>query len=246
MRLRGEIKSVDTLSRDEKNRMFQLMNIYFYGVTKDNFNKDLQEKDWVIVLYDNLAGQIQGFSTLMFMQETVCGIPIKAVFSGDTIINKDYWGETTLAKIWLEFIYSLKQKYGDTKLFWFLITMGYKTYRYLPVYCKKFYPHCDEETPEFEKRVLDALAFKKFGLAYNSKSGIIHFDKPRERLKPNVADIDQARLKNKHIDFFVRKNPFYASGDELACISELSEENIKSRFLLNSRQKVVRKSEDLE
>lgn len=218
---------MDTLSQRQTDRMFNLMSAYFDNVCKDKFEKDLNEKHWVIILKDSAGGEIQGFSTFMLLDSAADNTPVKGIFSGDTIVDKKYWGETELMRVWGKFIISLMEKYKDYKLYWFLSSMGYKTYKFLPVYLNEFYPRYDKKTPPFEQKVLDAFAYKKYPLEYNGDTGIIHFDRKKECLKTGMADIAPNRLKNPHIKFFAEKNPLFWQGDELACIAELSEENMK-------------------
>jgi len=207
--------------------MFEIYSAYFDNVSFERFQADLQEKESAILLRDPIYNEIQGFSTLMLMNEKVEGCNVTAIFSGDTIIEKEYWGDCELARIWLELIFSLKAQNNYEKFYWFLISMGYKTYRFLPVYFKNFFPCYDKKTPDFEQKILDTLAMRKFKAQYYKETGLISFSEPRERLKSGVADVDQKRLKNKHLQYFISKNPNYLNGDELACIAELSEENFK-------------------
>lgn len=228
MRLAGEIQNVKALTDAQKERMFELMKLHFDGIDQAAFNSDLSEKQWVILLYSYLTGTIVGFSTQMIIAKTIDDIPVTAVFSGDTIIHKDYWGDTELVRLWGRLILSLMQKYEDTKMYWFLISMGYKTYRFLPVFFKEFYPRYDKPTPEFEQNVLDTFGQLKYPLQYNSTLGIIHHSKTSARLKSGIADIKDYLLKNPHIAFFLQRNPFYYKGDELACVAELTKENLKT------------------
>ncbi|MEW6009344.1 MAG: hypothetical protein AB1629_06905 [Candidatus Omnitrophota bacterium] len=227
MRLIGNIKEVNSLSHAEKDRMFQLMTSYFDNMKREIFDRDLSEKQWVILLKDSDIGYIRGFSTQMLISEEVDKISVKALFSGDTIIEKEYWGQTELVKVWGKLVFYLIEKYKDSRLYWFLVSMGYKTYRFLKVYFYEFYPCYNKEFPRFEKMVLDIFAYKKYTLEYNANAGIIHFNHPKEHLKAGVADVTAQRLSDPHIRFFVKKNPLYAQGDELACLAELKEENMK-------------------
>lgn len=227
MKLAGKIKEVNSLSQVEKDRMFELMASYFDNMKRETFERDLSEKQWVILLEDLDIGYIRGFSTQMLMSEKIDKVSVKAVFSGDTIIEKEYWGQTELVKVWGKLIFSLIEKYKDSRLYWFLVSMGYKTYRFLKVYFYEFYPCYNKEFPRFEKAVLDVFAHKKHPLEYDANSGIIHFNYPKERLKAGVADVSAQRLSDPHIRFFVEKNPLYAQGDELACLTELKEENMR-------------------
>ena len=227
MKLSGSVVLVQELSPADRTRMFSILDSYFEGVSFPQFARDLQEKDWAVVLRDVGTGTVQGFSTMKLMNITVSGQPVWAVFSGDTIIEKEYWGEWTLARVWLNFVVALREQYRPYKFYWFLISMGYKTYRFLPVYFDAFYPCCTRDTPVFEKQVLDSLAQAKFGEQYNQDTGIIHFDDLSEKLKRGVAEIDDRRIRNSHIRFFIQKNSGYNRGDQLACLAEISVSNLK-------------------
>jgi len=215
------------LSTAHHDRMYELMSAHFDRVTRENFEHDLSEKQWVILLRDSVSGEIQGFSTLMLLDAVILGEPIKAVFSGDTIVHRDYWGETELASVWGQFILSLIERYRGTKFYWFLISKGYRTYRFLPVYFKEFFPRFDKETPEFEGLLMEVLAERKFPHHYLPELGILRFDDDKDRLKPELAEVNELRKKDPHVAFFPDRNPGYVNGDELVCVAELSEENLK-------------------
>ena len=227
MRLRGNVIPVAELSAEDQLRMFAILESYFDGVSFSQFSRDLSEKNWAVLLRDAATGVIRGFSTLMLMRQTVRGEPVWAAFSGDTIIEKEYWGEPTLARVWLHFIVSLRERYRPYKFYWFLISMGYKTYRFLPVYFNLFYPCHNRDIPVFEKQVLDAFARAKFGKHYDPDAGVIRFEAPSETLKNGVADIDERRIRNPHIRFFLERNPGYNRGTQLACLAEISVENLR-------------------
>ncbi len=227
MKLQGRVVNIAELLPQEKQRMFEILAAYFENVSAENFSRDMEEKDWVILLRDKDTQCIRGFSTLRLMQEEVLGQNVWAVFSGDTIIEREFWGDSELARVWLEFMLSLRRKYSFPKFYWFLISMGYKTYRFLPVYFKRFYPCHGQVIPGFEKQVMDTLAYARFGSQYNAETGVIHFEQSRERLKEGVADIDDRRRRNPHVRYFLNQNPHYGLGDELVCLAEISEDNLK-------------------
>ena len=228
-RLISKIVNITSLSKPQIDEMHNLFCKYFDNASADKFERDLKEKEWVILLTDKKSGRIQGFSTQMVVDVIVDGLPVKIVFSGDTIIDKEYWGEPTLAKAWLNFFYSLANNSGNKiKLYWFLITMGYKTYRFLPVYFKQFYPCVDKETPLFEKRVIDTIALSKFPNEHNQATGVIKNLSGREILRAGVADINPVKFSNPHVRYFVNNNPEYMKGDELACLALIDKENLKS------------------
>src|SRR3989338_2545040 len=221
-RLSGGVVPVTGLTDSEINRMFYHMVQNYEGIERKTFDRDLSEKSDVILLKDTEQGQIQGFSTLVVLEELVRGNKTKALFSGDTIIDKQYWGDSELESHWGKYAFSLIDKNLGTPLFWFLMSKGYKTYRFLPVFFNEFYPRYDKQTPPYEQEVLDAFASRKFPLNYDPKAGLILFDGHKDRLRQGIADIDESRLKNPHASYFVQRNPNWAKGDELACIIPLT------------------------
>ena len=89
MSLKGTtIKSTD-LSIKDIHAMYKLMLEYYSNVSLEKFQKDLLEKDW-IVLFKDVYKKVKGFSTLMIMDMDIEGKVVKGVFSGDTVIHKDH------------------------------------------------------------------------------------------------------------------------------------------------------------
>src|SRR5213075_2399216 len=110
-------------------------------------------------------------------------------------------------------------------IYWFLICSGYKTWRFLPVFFREFYPNATIETPDRVRRILDALAAQKFGGEYCRESGIVRF-RTATPLRRGVATVTDQRLRDPHIAFFTRVNPGHSHGDELACLAEVSRANL--------------------
>ena len=225
--LTGDIVKIGDISSGDAEKMFRLLSAHFDGVLLPNFLADLKEKHGAIILRDKETGEIAGFSTLLVLETAVDGEQVKAVFSGDTIVERSHWGETELGRLWLKFVFDFMESNPGGKLYWFLISQGYRTYSYLPNYFNEFYPRHDKTAPPFEQKVLDALASEKFPGEYDAKTGIIRFKTPRDHLKPELSQINEKRLKNPHVRFFAEKNPFHHLGDELACIAPLAKENFK-------------------
>jgi hypothetical protein len=98
VKLHGEIIKIDSLTSETINAMYALMDEFYDRITPSAFQKDLSEKDYSIMLYDQ-NNALKGFSTQKMMQVTVGKQEIYGVFSGDTIIHKDHWGSLALFKV---------------------------------------------------------------------------------------------------------------------------------------------------
>jgi hypothetical protein len=225
MKLDGRLVQAAALSAEERAQMFALMDSYYDGVSLAAFDADLAEKHWVIQLLDPRTEQLCGFSTQMLLRADVAGLPVSALFSGDTIVARDHWGDTALAHIWGRLALGLIGRLGPAELYWFLISKGYKTYRYLPLFFREFYPRYQAPTLERPQAVLDALARAKYPSAYDPSRGIIPAGTGKERLRPGVADISPERLRDPHVRFFEARNPRHARGDELCCLAPLTRAN---------------------
>jgi hypothetical protein len=225
-RLHSESVAIFKLSAADRRSMFEIFSRHYDCVTWERFHHDLEEKNCAIVLRD-ARGEICGFSTQKIMRAVVEGVPVKAVFSGDTIVDRRCWGDQELGKAWCRYVAALYAEEPETRLFWFLISKGFRTYLYLPLFFHDFYPRWNAAAPEFEQQVLNTLASLKFGEQYHPESGLITFANSQGQLKPELAVVPQRRLDHPHVRFFLERNPTYALGSELACLAEISPCNMK-------------------
>lgn len=226
MNVCGELQEAKRLTEASIKAMFILMDTYYDQMTYSNFVGDLSEKDYCILLKDE-SGVIQGFSTQKLISFPLSGgREIHGVFSGDTIIHKDYWGSFELYKVFAQSFLKYSNQFSE--FYWFLISKGYKTYRMLPLFFKTFYPNYLEQTPEYEKQVMDAFGQFKYPGQYNKKTGIIEYRGEKVKLKEGVADVTLKRLKDKNIQFFIKANPDYMSGNDMVCLARLEPDNLRS------------------
>src|SRR5262249_6615643 len=161
----------------------------------------------------------------MLLEVEVAGRPVKALFSGDTIVAREYWGDNALSHVWGRLALSLIDSLGEGELYWFLLSKGYKTYRFLPVFFREFYPRHDVATPAWARAVLDALARSRYPDAYDSALGILRGGPGKDRLREGIAGVTPERLHDPHVRSFVGRNPGHAQGEELCCLAPLTREN---------------------
>jgi hypothetical protein len=227
--LMGSVVPRAQLAPTDRDRMYELLSAYFDGTERDRFEDDLAEKDAVVLLRDSITSEIQGFSTFQRMEIDIDSRDIVAFYSGDTIVAKEYWGETILSRLWSQTIFAeadlIRADRPSAEVFWFLICSGYKTYRFLPVFFRESYPCLSCSTPCEIKRILDALGNAKFGNQYDAQSGIVRFAQATP-LRQGVAEVTERRLNDPMVAFFNSVNPGHACGDELACITRVSRDNV--------------------
>jgi hypothetical protein len=225
MRLQGLVVPAAAVTGRQRDEMFALMDRYYAGTDRATFEADLGEKHWVILLCDPVTGAVHGFSTQMLLEGDVAGRPVQALFSGDTIVARDHWGDQVLAGVWGRLALTLIDAPGEAERYWFLISKGYRTYRYLPLFFHEFYPRHDRPTPPRAREVIDTLAGRKYPGQYDPAAGVVRGGAGKDRLRPGVAELTAGRLHDPHVGFFVARNPGHAAGDELCCLAPLSRAN---------------------
>lgn len=233
--LYGETKQVPMLSTGERQRMFELMLLYYDGMNLEQFEADLTEKQAVMLMRDT-SHKIIGFSTCMILDLTVDGIEIKGFFSGDTIVHEAYRKTTLLAaELGKNFLMLLRES-PNIPCYWMLISKGCRTYCLLPLFFNEWYPRFNDITPTYAKRIMEVFAEMKYPKQYDRERGIIAFQGITEALKLRVADADELRLQNPHVRFFAERNPNHMQGDELVCLAHIAVENFSKVFLRILRQ----------
>lgn len=207
--------------------MYALMAEFYDNTDEAVFRKDFAAKDHCLVLR-NSAGRIIGFTTQKIMTVEADGKPLHGVFSGDTIIHRDYWGQTDLYRIFSRYWFRYALQYDE--FYWFLICKGYKTYCILPLLWAEFYPNYRTKTPASVKKIIDAYAISLYPDAYNPATGVVEYRSKKDRLKTGVAEIDARRMKNPDIAFFCQMNPHHTEGNDLACLAKLDAACLKPRM----------------
>ncbi|MCC6457032.1 MAG: hypothetical protein IT328_18895 [Caldilineaceae bacterium] len=223
----GETVARAALSPATVDEMVQLFSEHYDLVCPEHFRRDLAQKDQVVLLREERQGTLQGFSTLAVYTTTAQGRKVGVVYSGDTIIRPAFWGTPALPSVWIKRVLALAAQLPQP-VYWLLISSGYKSYRFLPVFYREFYPRYDCPTPPEQQAILDELAQQRFGAQYDAASGVVRFVSGATPLRPGVADVSEERQRNPHIRFFLARNPGHAQGDELVCLTRIAWENLTS------------------
>jgi hypothetical protein len=182
-----------------------------YFSDASEFDEDLSKKDWAVLLFD-AGGSLAGFSTLVRMVHGESTV----FFSGDTVVRVDQRSSWDLSTIWSQSIFRLVA--GEVgPCYWFLICSGFRTYRFLPVFFREFYPRFDSTTPLAIRQLIDELGRACFGERYHD--GVV-------RLQSACLEPLPVRRLDAHSRFFLEANPLWAQGHELACLTRLDQHNL--------------------
>jgi hypothetical protein len=214
----------ESLQGHDRDAMRLLLAAHFDGVTLETFERDLDDKNWVLLFED--AGRLRGFTTLLVYETVHRGEQVAVVYSGDTIMARDAWSSAVLPRAWIAAVRAIRDRHLHTRrLYWLLLTSGVRTYRLLPVFWKEFFPRFDVVTPVEAESLLVHLAAERFGSSYHHDRGLVQFPAP-QRLRDAGSPAVAGGRHEPHVEFFHRANPGWRDGDELVCLTEISFDNL--------------------
>lgn len=218
--LTTKIQNIKKIDSQLIDTLFLLFEQYYLDVSKDQFIADLKEKTHIIIMR-NSEKKIVGFSTQKREWVTLEGKKILALFSGDTVIDKDYWGKKDLQKAFFWFILESKLLSRGAPLYWFLISKGFKTYLMMRKNFRRSYPNPLTDFPPFAKKLSHFYYQKRYGNDYMPESNLIIFKNIKGAVKESFQDLPAGPITDLNIQYFLEKNPHYDQGHELACITQI-------------------------
>jgi len=219
--LKGATVWRESLTEHQRAQMLALMQVCYAGVSAERFTRDLADKQYVILLSARRSGELVGFSTLRVSEEQVGGQAVEVVFSGDTVIHPDYWGQKELQVRFGRFMMARKLRRPMRPLLWLLLSAGYKTYLLAVNHFPRTVPRHDWEAPPERVSFLRTLAGRWFGEQYDGTKGTVRFTGAHYRVRDGVSPIDREAAAHPHIAFFARNNPAHGDGEELVCLAEI-------------------------
>ena len=237
----ASVRDRHALGAADIGAMYALFDRYYEGGSRAVFEHDLAGKSHVIELRERSPdgasiGALCGFSTLVLFTVEHAGRTVRAVFSGDTIIAREHWGEQALAHAFCRYAGRLQAEAPGLPLYWLLISKGHRTYRYLHVFAREYFPAPGRPTPPAMQALLDALCECRFGSTYDAATGLVHLDAAAvTRLRPEWTQVRESLADAPDVAYFLARNPRHAAGDELACLCELAPANLRSFALREFR-----------
>lgn len=220
-----EVLPIDALCEQDKRAMLALLSRCFVGVRTEVFYADLTDKTLAVLLRDE-GGVLMGFTTLaLYPTVGPDGDDATIVCSGDTIVAPEAWGSSALPRVWVNAALDWHGDQGVGRLYWLLLTSGFRTYRFLPVFVQAFYPHANQPTPPAMHAWMQRVSAERWGDAYDPAAGVVRFEHP-QRLRGGLVEVPAAKREDPHVRHFLKLNPGAADGDELVSVCELGAANL--------------------
>lgn len=213
-----QVVPVRVLSTAVQGEMFSLMESHYDGVSRETFATDLADKDDVFLFY--VGGRLIGFSTILCRQlPDIPGATI--LFSGDTVIDQDFWGRSFLQIAFGRYVLERKLRRPHAPLYWMLISKGYKTYLMMRRNYPWSFPQPGREPPTREGAAMDRFYASRFGSDYDPSTGLIRHDTGNYAVKEEWSEPPAELAADPDLRHFLKLNPGCAEGVELACIAEI-------------------------
>jgi hypothetical protein len=223
---RTYFRPIRLVSVSHIRQMYDLYAQYYENTSLDIFLKDLSNKSGVIMVERANDDRLVGFSTQTFFDLAVDGKRVRGIFSGDTVIEKAYWGNNALANTFYRRLIIERLKRPFVPFYWFLISKGYKTYLLMTNNFYNYYPNVNGKDEKY-KRITQAYCSNLFPEAFDSKNMLLDFGQDYVRLKEAVADITpDLKTANPHIAFFDKVNPSWRRGTEVPCLAACDYESL--------------------
>lgn len=211
-------QKVGTLNVQDITQMYALFEANYAYSPLSTFMSDLSKKDGVFVVREKTSQKIVGFSTLGIYHFEVDGKRIKGLFSGDTILERTYWGTRSLSQAIALKMFREACKNPFTRQYWTLLTKGYKTYLLVSKNFQEYYPRRGQNSPEMENMV-KAYCEVLFPGKLDHDTMVLDFGPNANCLKEGVAGITEDLRKHPDIAFFEQRNPTWQRGTELPCLA---------------------------
>lgn len=213
--------TVDTITVQDIRDMFKVFCRYYENTSLEQFIADLGKKTGAFVVRRESDDAIVGFSTLGIYSMKVDGRKVRGFFSGDTIVEKEYWGHGAINNAFLKRLLIEAIKDPFTAQYWFLISKGYKTFLLLSRNFPEYYPCPQDKVTKDDghmKNIVQAYCEQLFPGVLNKDSMVLDFGEGANCLKSNITPITNDMRGDTDIDFFAQCNPEWERGCELPCL----------------------------
>jgi hypothetical protein len=217
---------VPGLDDSVRGEMFAMMCRHYEAIDEANFQQDLSEKDFVLLLTEE--DRLLGFTTGFCRKAEVAGREIRYIYSGDTVVEPEYWGPGYLIHAFFRAAGNFKAAAPDVPLYWLLLVKSHRTYRILSSFFRQFVPRIGRPNDPDLLTIRDDLAARKFGECFDPATGLIDFGVSRGHLAPALQNEETRASGNAIVREFIALNAHSGRGVELTCLAEFSLDNLRS------------------
>jgi hypothetical protein len=225
---RHEVVPVARLAALEREALLSLMRETYQGVDPAAFFRDLDEKQEAILLRQG-DGRICGFSAVKSWERDAEDGRQRVVFFGDTVVQTRAWGSPAFPKAVISVLMGQALRDRSVPTYCLYLCAGARTYHFMLFLCRDCYPRVQSSTPPDIQALLDAIATERYGPDFDAARGVVRFREGAYALRN--AKATGAAARRPWEAFFERRNPGWPAGEELVCLTRITEENLTAAAL---------------
>ena len=200
-----------------------LWSVYssFFETERSAFEEALRRADEVLRYHDAADGRLCGMGLLSTYAPSHGARPFRVLSTSAVCLEPAYRGLNGVHRAGLFRLFLERLRHPLSDVYWYFDTFSYKSYLLLSRNLAEYWPRRDRPTPAWERGVIDLLARRQGGEAWNQATGTIG---PRgRRLRPGIAELPEN--PDPDIRFFLERNPGHAAGERLPCLCPLNARN---------------------
>jgi hypothetical protein len=225
-KLTVETFALASFTRDQWDEIWRFSSQYIEA-TRDAYEASIRQKSEIVLIRERDV--LVGLGAVDLYSLSHEGTPSWIIFVGNTIFAEGYRGHNIVEKTGFLYFLWLRLRHPTHRIYLAYGTFSYKTFLMLSRNFVEYWPHPTQETPEREATLIDHLARRYYGDAWEPARQVMRASAVYN-LKGWVAAIDESRKKDPHIQFFLQKNPNYQQGESVFCLVPLHASNWFSVF----------------
>jgi hypothetical protein len=223
-----ETLATQQLSTAQWEELWSFATLYV-DATREAYEKSIRGKNEIVLVRDKQTRKLVGLGAVDLYPMVHRGVPCWVIFLGNTVFSEEHRGKNIVEKTGFLYYLRLRVQHPSQPIYLSYVTFSYKSFRMLSRNFREYWPHMNQATPAAEAELIDHLGAKYYKELWVKEEQLAR-GSPVYNLKSWVAEIDEERLKDPQVRFFVQKNPGYKNGDSLFCLVPLHYKNWLSVF----------------
>jgi hypothetical protein len=220
-RIAIEVRPSDALTSSMWDEIWAL-TAEFYDVERGYAEDELRRRQSLAMFRMN--GVLLGMAAIEVYPASFRGRELGIISTTHVLLRENWRGRNLLQRLGLRTFLAARLRYPFRPIYWFFDTFSYKSYLLLPRNFVEFWPRHDASTPEAHAALIDQLATRSYGPAWQPARGLV-LRSGQKRLRETSAPVPPIADLGPDIGFFARANPGHAEGDMLVCLCPLTLRN---------------------
>jgi hypothetical protein len=212
--IRALLRPIGELTSGEWSEVLEFGSRFFEGA----FEASLRTKHELVMLRDG-AGTLVGMGAVEMFE--IDGATI--IHVGNTAFADETRGQSHVQRLGFRYFLRAKARHPLRPVYLAYTTFSWRTYLMLTRNFARSWPRRELALPEREGVLYRKIGARLLGERFEPETGLVrNLDR---RLRADIAAIPEKLANDADAQFFVARNPGYASGDAVLCLAPLDARN---------------------